>query len=559
MNSLRTTGKRLIPFAQLFLVLGCATAIAQPEVQLEFITEFGGLGGNPGEFGTAVGIDVDDEGRIFVTDNDNHRFQVCDLQGNCEVFGHFGTGPRQFTYPIGIAVDSQGRIAVSDGQNFRIHLWSPDGSWTAFGENGSAPGQFRIPGGLAIDRQDRIIVADENNDRVQICEDTGICTAFGGFGTAPGKFITARAVAIDSQDRIVVSDWDNHRIQVCTELGDCTTFGQFGKVAGRFDNPTELAVDRQDRVIIADRDNHRIQICDLAGACVTFGSFGTGPMQFNHPTGIAVDSGNRIYVADRDNQRVQVFQAVYGPLPLLTVQKNCTSAEDDGLFNVQVDGVEMVTDLACGESSAAMELAVGDHVLVETAGTATDLADYLDPVYGGDCDAEGNIYLADGDDKTCTITNSRADDPPPGPDFIINAGLNDAWFNASTAGQGFFFTVFPDVALFFLAWFTFDSERPDDNLEAILGEPYHRWVTAIGTWEANTVTLDVELTTGGVLDSADPPAQQVPGYGSITIEFHDCNSASLSYELEGPGLNGQIDLTRVVADNIILCESLATP
>ena len=35
--------------------------------------------------------------------------------------------------------------------------------------------------------------------------------------------------------------------------------------------------------------------------------------------------------------------------------------------------------------------------------------------------------------------------------FLINAGLNDAWYNPATDGQGFFITVFPDIGYVLLA------------------------------------------------------------------------------------------------------------
>ena len=140
--------------------------------------------------------------------------------------------------------------------------------------------------------------------------------------------------------------------------------------------------------------------------------------------------------------------------------------------------------------------------------------------------------------------------------FKINAGLNDAWFNAATAGQGFFFVVFPDAELFFLSWFTFDVERPDETIEAILGEPGHRWVTAFGSWVGNIVTLDVELTSGGIFDSAEPAVDQESNYGTITIEFHDCNNATLTYDFPALGLSGTIELTRLTEDNVALCEAL---
>ena len=40
---------------------------------------------------------------------------------------------------------------------------------------------------------------------------------------------------------------------------------------------------------------------------------------------------------------------------------------------------------------------------------------------------------------------------------MINAGLNDAWFNIDTAGQGLLIATFPERGEMFVAWFTFDT------------------------------------------------------------------------------------------------------
>ena len=147
---------------------------------------------------------------------------------------------------------------------------------------------------------------------------------------------------------------------------------------------------------------------------------------------------------------------------------------------------------------------------------------------------------------------AQAQDP-----FKINPGLNDAWWNPATAGQGFFFNVFPDQELIFMSWFTFDTERPPEDITALLGEPGHRWITALGGWEGNVATLTAELTTGGRFDSVQPEANQTGDYGTFTITFNDCNSASLTYDLPGPGQSGSIELSRVTTDNVPLCETLA--
>jgi hypothetical protein len=141
--------------------------------------------------------------------------------------------------------------------------------------------------------------------------------------------------------------------------------------------------------------------------------------------------------------------------------------------------------------------------------------------------------------------------------FAINAGLSDAWFNPQRPGQGIFITVFPDIGKLFLAWFTFDLERPSPDVTAMLGEPGHRWLTALGDYSGKVATLDVELTSGGMFDSGPNPKQS-PGYGTITLDFSDCETLTMRYDL--PSLDeysyGVISMTRLATDKVALCEEL---
>ncbi|MBT8058000.1 MAG: glycoside hydrolase family 16 protein, partial [Gammaproteobacteria bacterium] len=146
-------------------------------------------------------------------------------------------------------------------------------------------------------------------------------------------------------------------------------------------------------------------------------------------------------------------------------------------------------------------------------------------------------------------------DPPA---FLINAGLNDAWFNPLTNGQGFFVNVFPDTGIVFVGWFTYDVERPPEDVTAILGEPGHRWLSAQGPFTGDTATMDVYLSSGGVFDAEDPPVGTPENIGTMTITWTDCNTAQVSYDLPGLGLSGTIPIQRIVLDNIALCEALST-
>ena len=139
--------------------------------------------------------------------------------------------------------------------------------------------------------------------------------------------------------------------------------------------------------------------------------------------------------------------------------------------------------------------------------------------------------------------------------FEINAGLNDAWYYPETDGQGFFITVFPDLELISVAWFTYDTERPTEDTEAILGDAGHRWLTALGPYSGKQAQLEITITTGGVFDSTDPKPDHAPG-GTILLEFDNCNSGVLTYDIPEINRVGLVPIERVAADNVALCEAL---
>ena len=140
----------------------------------------------------------------------------------------------------------------------------------------------------------------------------------------------------------------------------------------------------------------------------------------------------------------------------------------------------------------------------------------------------------------------------------LNAGFNDAWFSPVTDGQGFFITVYPDLEVVALAWFTYDTDLPAANRTANLGDPGHRWLTASGPYFGNTANLTIFVTRGGKFDAAEPtPSTDQAGDGTIELEFSDCTQGLVNYEITSLGISGEIPIQRVVSDNTALCETLA--
>ena len=141
--------------------------------------------------------------------------------------------------------------------------------------------------------------------------------------------------------------------------------------------------------------------------------------------------------------------------------------------------------------------------------------------------------------------------------FLINVGLNDAWYNPATNGQGIFITVLPDSKQIFLAWFTYDIKRPPEDVTALLGEPGYRWLTAQGPYEEVTANLTIFVTEGGVFDAAEPAAStDQAGDGTMTIEFADCTEGLVNYEITSLDISGEFPIQRISPENVLLCELL---
>lgn len=142
--------------------------------------------------------------------------------------------------------------------------------------------------------------------------------------------------------------------------------------------------------------------------------------------------------------------------------------------------------------------------------------------------------------------------------FIMNPGLNDAWFNPATDGQGFFITVFPDLGFVTLAWFTYDTDLPPLDATANLGDPGHRWLTAAGLIDGEKSVMNIELTSGGLFDAASEVTRTDPvgADGTLTLQFDNCSSGTIEYDITSIDAQGTVPIQRVADDNEALCIAL---
>ena len=130
----------------------------------------------------------------------------------------------------------------------------------------------------------------------------------------------------------------------------------------------------------------------------------------------------------------------------------------------------------------------------------------------------------------------------------INAGMDGAWYNPATSGQGLLVDSHRDSegeSFLFMAWFTFGESTQSGQ----------RWLTAQGLFEGSTVNVTLYETTGGRFDN--PLDTVTSRVGQATLEFEDCSNARLNYSFDNISKSGEIELIRAIPGGEARCEDLA--
>ena len=131
----------------------------------EFISQFGKKGSGDGEFSWPRGICLDPEGRIFVSDHNNHRVQVLEPDGTfIYKIPQDNSDKAKVTNPLDLAFDHIGNLHVASYGTNTIKVFTPEGKFLE--EYGQ--GKLSGPAGITIDEEGYVIVAEHGSSRVQI-------------------------------------------------------------------------------------------------------------------------------------------------------------------------------------------------------------------------------------------------------------------------------------------------------------------------------------------------------------------------------------------------------
>jgi len=193
-----------------------------------------------GYFRYPLGIDLDKEGNLYVTEPRSKYIRELGLdflqrqrvQGNrMQIFdkdlkpskrlGHMhhmsGVFQKQFKDLTKVYVSPGGEVFLTDTGNHRIIVFNSDltpknvyHQWPYY--------QLRYPRGIHADAKGRLAIADTGNHKVIILSPDGsIHQILGGYGVESGKFSLPREARFASDGSLFVLDTANCRIQIFRE------------------------------------------------------------------------------------------------------------------------------------------------------------------------------------------------------------------------------------------------------------------------------------------------------------------------------------------------------
>lgn len=150
-----------------------------------------------------VGIAVYQD-ELYVIDFKARHVEVLNRQSGqvLRTIGESGPGDGQFMFPIGISIDDQGYVYVTDVLKCQMQKFDRQGKLlTSFGTVSASAGGMVRPKHIAVDKDGTIYIVDAAFQNVQLFNQQGhVYTFFGSPGVHPGNMNLPVGIAIDDGD-----------------------------------------------------------------------------------------------------------------------------------------------------------------------------------------------------------------------------------------------------------------------------------------------------------------------------------------------------------------------
>ncbi|CAF1248398.1 unnamed protein product [Adineta steineri] len=224
----------------------------------------------------------------------------------------YGNETDQLANPLGLYVDDDETIYVTDGDNSRVVAWKSDaknGRVVAGGnERGNRSHQLSLASDVIVDKEnDSLIICDSSNNRIVQWPRRN-----GKNGVTIISNIDCMGLTIDEGRSLYLVDVKKHEVRKYRreESEGTVVAGGNGK-GNRLDqlnHPSYVFVDQNHSVYVSDTKNHRVMKWEEGAkqGIVVAGGQGQGNnlTQLSEPQGIVVDQLGTIYVTDYYNSRI---------------------------------------------------------------------------------------------------------------------------------------------------------------------------------------------------------------------------------------------------------------
>ena len=301
--------KKYLIFISIILLTFLSINAASDTNYITILT-FGEYGNREGEFDYPVGIVIDKNSNLYITDWENDRIQKFNSEGRLLKVIPVKDSELKIDGPAGIVLDKNENIIVVEQFNNRIHKISPEGeTLNLVGKEGNGPGEFLNPRGIAIDKDDNIYVVDTGNNRIQIfSSDFTYIKQFGREGMGDGEFYYPRGIALDDDENIYVADTFHNQVQVFNKEGRfLRKFGEGGEDPGEFNGTRYIAFDSKGNIYVTDYKNGKVVKFNKEEQFeLEFGNESDG-ITLYYPEGIAIDDRDYVFVVDSGNNSIVKF------------------------------------------------------------------------------------------------------------------------------------------------------------------------------------------------------------------------------------------------------------
>ena len=312
-------------------------------------------------------VALDASGNLYISDGGvycagpgGHTVRKVDPDGTITTVagtgeeGYSGDGgpatKARLNLPIAVEVDREGNLYITDEENYRIRKVDKDGIITTVAGTGKGAGkkgraadggpatsaQLRDPGDMTFDDRGNLYLADWTTVRkidpsgtITTVAGTGQFGFSGDGGPATEAKLTVGDIALDGEGNMYISDTENQRIRKVDKDGIITTVVGSGELGYSGDGgpatkaalnlPIGLAVDGEGNLFFACHHNNVVRKVDPSGTMTTVA--GTGEMGFNRekgtstevmlnqPWGLLLDEDSGVlYIADTFNSRIRALR-----------------------------------------------------------------------------------------------------------------------------------------------------------------------------------------------------------------------------------------------------------